>query len=303
METLNKHLGNVVVPGDKLFTTDIEKAYYQVPLHPDTQRYLCWKHRDKWYCPTILVFGLGTAPLIFTKIMRVPLRYMRSKDVRVTNIIDDFLWAARPAEVDALVATVKTVLPQLGWSFNDKCRFTPSDRVIYMGMVIDAANFQVLAQEDRVRETLQLVMTLHGKASRGMWVTVLELQRLAGKIMSMSLALDGARAFTRGIYADIAAALNSNFAHVAYLSETSVEDLEFWLSRLGVQNGSPIREQGSELHVYVDASDVGFGGIVGEQEVYGKLPVRVLGRSSTLRELVGLRCVCEQIAHVLRGDE
>ena len=157
METLNKHLGNLVMPSDKLFTTDIEKAYYQVPLHQDTQRYLCWKHRNKWYCPTILVFGLGTASLIFTKIMGVPLRYMRSKEVRVTNIIDDFLWAARPNEADALVTTVKTVLPALGWSFNDKCRFTPSDQAIYMGMIVDAANFQVLAQEDRVRDILQLV--------------------------------------------------------------------------------------------------------------------------------------------------
>ena len=300
METLNKHLGNVVIQGDKLFTTDIEKAYYQLPLHPDTQRYLCWKHRGKWYCPTILVFGLGTAPLIFTKTMRVPLRYMRCMGVRVTNIIDDFLWAARPDEADALVDTVKTVLLQLGWSFNSKCVFTPSDCVVYMGMIIDAANYQVLAQQDRIRSTLQLVSTMLGKSNRGMWVTVLELQQLAGKLMSMSLALDGARAFTRGIYADIANALNSRFKHVAYISQMTFEDLQFWMSRLGVQNGLPIRQQGSELHVFVDASDVGFGGIVGEVEFYGSLPARVLGQSSTLRELVGLRCVSERAIDLLR---
>ena len=60
---------------------------------------------------------------------------------------------------------------------------------------------------------------------------------------------------------NIAAALNSKFAHIAYLSVMSMEDLQFWMSRLGVQNGLPIRQQGSELHVYVDASDVGYGGI------------------------------------------
>ncbi len=70
MESLHTELGDVVKPGDKLITTDIEKAYYCLPMHPSAQPYLGWRWRDQHYMPTCLVFGLSTAPRIFTKIMR-----------------------------------------------------------------------------------------------------------------------------------------------------------------------------------------------------------------------------------------
>ena len=42
LESLHEELGDVVQPDDKLFTTDIEKAYYCLALHLDAQAYLGW---------------------------------------------------------------------------------------------------------------------------------------------------------------------------------------------------------------------------------------------------------------------
>jgi hypothetical protein len=49
-----------------MITTDVEQAYYQVPLHKSSQKYLAWVHRGKWYIPTIIVFGTKPAPFVVT---------------------------------------------------------------------------------------------------------------------------------------------------------------------------------------------------------------------------------------------
>ena len=97
MESLNVGLGDVVQPGDKLFTTDIEKAYYCVPLHPSARPYLGWSWRGKYFMPTCLIFGLSIAPRVFTKLMRPMMAFMRSLQVRVLGMIDDYMWAAQPS--------------------------------------------------------------------------------------------------------------------------------------------------------------------------------------------------------------
>ena len=78
MESLHRELGDIVQRGDKLMTTDIAKAYYCLAMHPDAQSYLGWEWKGKFYMPTCLVFGLSSAPRIFTKIMRPMMAFMRS---------------------------------------------------------------------------------------------------------------------------------------------------------------------------------------------------------------------------------
>ncbi len=296
METLHRHVGQVVQQGDRLITSDVAKAYYKVRIHPATQRYLCWQHNGRWYCPTILVFGLAPAPLIFTKIMRVVLGFTRGMGVRVTNIIDDFLWASTPTGATDLVWMVQLLLPRLGWSFNDKCCFVPSTMAVYMGMIADARRYEVRAPEDKVAAAKQMATRLLRAVQNGERVLVLELQQLAGRIMSMMLALEGARVWTRAIYADIAKATSHTPRHWwIHASTDTADELMFWSRRLGTHNGLPIRDPGSEVLLFTDASDVGYGGHVDEQVVHGPLPDDVLGASSTRRELVGLRLVAAAV--------
>jgi hypothetical protein len=145
MESLHRELGDVVKPQDKLMTTDIEKAYYCLAMHPDAQEYLGWEWKGKFYMPTCLVFGLSSAPRIFTKIMRPMMAFMRSAGVRVLGMIDDYLWAARPEEIEGVKDAVVKLLPGLGWSLNEKCELAPQDEVLMLGMLVNTARFMVRA--------------------------------------------------------------------------------------------------------------------------------------------------------------
>jgi hypothetical protein len=285
---------------DLQLLTDVTKAYYQVPLHKDSQPYCAWRHDGQWIIPTAISFGISVAPFVFTKIMKVVLRFARLLLIHGTNCIDDNLWAEFAPKMDEVKAIVQLVFAKLGWVFSEKCEFTPSTTVHYNGMWIDSKRFEIRATDEKIDAARSLAWTMWYAVRGGEQVRLRDLQRLAGRLQSMRLALEGVAVWTRGLYADITLALkqcgqrNEQARHATlYLRETALADVNFWAYRLGKQNGLPINDGGSEVLVRVqihsDASDVGYGAHRGteESQVSGELPVEVLGQSSTAREITG----------------
>ena len=206
-ETLQGHVAKIVQKDMLMITTDVAKAYYQVPLHKDSQRYCAWQHDGKWIVPTILVFGLSLAPFIFTKIMRVILRFMREFGISGTNCIDDNLWAEHRGRMEEVKEIVLLVFGSMGWVFNEKCALTPEKIALYNGMWIDSRRFEIRATDEKIEAARKLAWTLWYAAREGEPVKLRDLQRLTGRLQSMKLALEGVAVWTRGIYADIARAL------------------------------------------------------------------------------------------------
>ena len=305
-ETLNRHVARIVERDMQMITTDVAKAYYQVPLHKDSQRYCGWRHEGKWIVPTILVFGLSVAPFVFTKIMRAVLTFARAMNIRGSNCIDDNLWAAEEGEILEVREIVQLVFGRLGWQFNEKCEFDPSTTVLYNGMWVDSKRFEIRATDEKVEAARKLAWTLWYAARDGEQVGVKDLQRLTGRLQSMRLALEGVAVWTRGLYADIARALDEQ-TWKTHLRPEALADLAFWAHRLGKQNGLPIPDKGSEVHVDItissDASDIGYGAHVDGNRtgVSGLLPVEFLGESSTAREIKGVLMAAEQMKGELRG--
>ena len=274
-ETLERHVAFIVKQHMQMITTDVAKAYYQVPLHKDSQGYCAWRHNGQWIIPTVIIFGLSVAPFIFTKIMRVVLRFARLLHIRGTNCIDDNLWAEFASMMGEVKQIVQLVFARLGWIFNEKCEFTPSTTVLYNGMWIDSAKFEIRATDEKIDAARWLAWTMWFSARDGLPVRLKDLQRLAGRLQSMRLALEGVAVWTRGLYGDITLGLREcgqaeehARGKVLYLREDALADINFWAYRLGKQNGLPINDGGGEVmfsvQVFTDASDVGYGAHCGD---------------------------------------
>ena len=332
MESLNVELGDVVQPGDKAITTDIDKAYYCVALHPSAQAYLGWSWRGKYYMPTCLIFGLSIAPRVFTKLMRPMMAFMRSLHVRVLGMIDDYMWAAQPENSEALRDVVRIVLPQLGWRLNAKCVWEPADEVLMLGMLINTKEFVVKAPTKKIDATALAIQFVLRDVSNSRRPSMKQLQRVTGLLMSMMLALPAVRVFTRALYRciavtqeaiEIAKIHGARYSTLVDLSEEAVSELEFWSRRLWTHNSLAIssRENQVEVLLWSDASDAGWGGEAlgvtmagGENNyptsdaavegmVHGALPIGEIQHSSTRRELVGLLQLARSpsILHAITG--
>jgi ribonuclease HI len=311
-ETLSKHVAMILERDMQMITTDVEKAYYQVPLHKRSQPYLAWRHRGRWIKPTIIVFGIKPAPFVFTKMMRVLLVFVRLLNIRGSNCIDDNIWA--DMTMDDVVVLIKLVFGEIGWTFNSKCVFKPSTTALYNGMWLDTKRFEVRAVDEKIDAARRVAWTIWYAARDGEQVNVRDLQRLTGRLQSMKLAIEGVAVWTRGIYADIARAQEEGGGvslpswAKTHLREAAMRDVWFWAMRLGRSqfNGLPIHEFGAAIHLTMntDASDVGWGAHSGDDggwKIGGELPEEVLKHSSTAREIKGLQLAAAQRADSMKG--
>jgi hypothetical protein len=69
METI-EDVRHALRPGDWAASINLRDAYFHVPLHPSTRKYMCfgWKGRLFQFC--VLPFGLSPAPKVFTSLTR-----------------------------------------------------------------------------------------------------------------------------------------------------------------------------------------------------------------------------------------
>ena len=77
--------------GDYAFKIDLQDAYFHVPIHPSSRKYLRFAFENKVYQFRVLPFGLNTAPQVFTRLGHTVTAYLHRQGVSVIPYLDDWL--------------------------------------------------------------------------------------------------------------------------------------------------------------------------------------------------------------------
>lgn len=281
----------VVPRGSWLFTTDLADAYYHVPIHPDSRPFLCFRWRGTTYTTRVLPFGLGLAPWLFTRVTTPVIAFCRAINVRVIAYLDDFLWADQdPESVGELTEFVRWLFAALGFEVSEKkSHWTPAQCVLFLGLLLDTERYTFTVPPGRLEKVSALLRSILARVNRDSRVTVREIARICGHLLSMRLAVSPARIYTRALYAVLNEADSWNAR--ADLSSEAVAELRFWADHLSHFNGRAVIRSASEHLLFCDASDYGWGAHVGADasvSAYGLFRDADQKTSSTFRELLGL---------------
>ena len=138
METIQS-----VRQGDWMASIDLKEAYLQVPVHPESRRFLCFVAHGQVYQFTALCFGLSTSPQVFSRVMAPVSAILHSWGIRMRRYLDD--WFVQSSSREYLLRDLQVVLDlcrELGIVINlEKSYLVPSQVVQYLGVVIDAQSF------------------------------------------------------------------------------------------------------------------------------------------------------------------
>ena len=85
---LLKHL---IQKGDRIIKIDLKDAYFTVPTDSQHQPLLCFIYGGTRYQFTCLPFGLGPAPLLFTKLLKPVVALLRRLGLRMIIYLDDII--------------------------------------------------------------------------------------------------------------------------------------------------------------------------------------------------------------------
>ena len=120
METASSVLLSVR-EGDFLASIDLKDAYFQIPIHHSSRKWLCFASEGTVLQFKVLYFGLSTTPQAFPPVFATVSAWAHSRGVRLLRYLDDWLVLASPHVRDLLLCH------SLGVVLNDKkSEFTPS---------------------------------------------------------------------------------------------------------------------------------------------------------------------------------
>lgn len=292
---------DLIKNNDWLTKIDIKDAYLHVPLHPRTSRHLGIQLTDgtKWKFRA-MPFGLNIAPSIFTRIMRVALKPLRQAGIRLVAYLDDILIISNSKE-QAVDNTKKTIqwLEKLGFLINyKKSILCPAQRLEFLGTMVNTCDMNLSIPASKIMKVKREARQILHKDN---WPA----RKLAGTIglmNSVCKAMSPGMLMTRCLLANLSQALIANRCNwdttIVKLWDTAREELLWWSEEMTKYNGRPFKQATTEMTIYTDASEIGWGGVYGTKSYSGSWSNEDYSPSSNMRELRAI----QKVIQVMKED-
>ncbi len=152
MITLKQILSQIRT-GDWFCSLDLKDAYFHIQIAPHHRRFLRFAFEGVAYQYTVLPFGLSC--------MDAALSPLRQMGIRILNYLDDWLILAQ-SEVELLShrTLILSHLERLGLRVNfAKSALSPSQRVSFLGTVLDSARMRAVIAPERALVIQKLAAT------------------------------------------------------------------------------------------------------------------------------------------------
>ena len=112
---------NAVQENDLLPSLDLKDAYFQVPVHPSSRKFLRFVSQGTVYQFKVLCFGLSTAPQVFTRVFAAVSAWAHTRGIRLLRYLDDWLvLASSKAKARQHVQELLLLCHDLGIVVNEK---------------------------------------------------------------------------------------------------------------------------------------------------------------------------------------
>ena len=283
METLQSVLLSVRT-GDWMVSLDLKDAYLQVPMHPDSRKFLRFVALGNEYQFKVLCFGLVTALQVFTRVMAPVSAFLHRSGIRLRRYLDDWLIQASSREqVLFALDTVLQLCHSLGIVVNwEKSQLIPTHWIVYLGVLLDSISFRASYAQKRVEKLLSIgdVFLSCEEQPVSSWLELL------GVLSSMIQLVPGGRLRMRSLQIVLRRAWDhyDQTVLVSWTPEIRL-DLEWWLTRSRLEQGISLAQVSPQVS---DASDVGLGAHLGEEVASGLWSHEEAALSINARELLAV---------------
>ena len=263
METVQSVL-SAVRRNDWMVSIDLKDAYLQVPIHPESRKFLRFSSRGEIFQFRTLCFGLSTAPQVFTRVMAPVAKILHSMGVRLMRYLDD--WLVQASSKEACIRARDMVLDlckELGIIINkEKSSLIPSQEAIYLGMKIDSMTLRASPTITRQENLLSLIEEFLSSREQqaSLW------RRLLGHLSSMTQLIPGGRLRMRALQTNLRDQwdFKNESTRITWGKEAQ-QDLSWWQEEGRLARGCPLQSIPPDLAFWSDASDKGWGAHISSQ--------------------------------------
>ena len=175
---------------------DLKSMFHHCKLRDQTAELFGFRLRNPaggstFYRYKALPFGFRNSGAIMQMLTDPLIRYLRTAGVVITLYIDDFLVIEKSKEsLEKKVELVITVFELAGWIFEkEKTVRIPSQRVEYLGFIIDFEKMTYSIDEDKRKHVIGLIKDVLEAEKKAGKVTTKEVAECLGKVISLKRAI------------------------------------------------------------------------------------------------------------------
>ena len=247
-----------------LIKIDLKDAYFGIPLDKSSRKYIRFQWEGNLYEFLCLCFGLGPAPLIFTKLLKIPIALLWRINVRIIIFFEDMLVMAQMfKEISQAKETSIFLLQNLGFVINfKKLQQTPVKEVEPLWLVKNSVKMILALPQEKVLHIQNKCMQLIASPK----TTIMELNKLLGKLPFPVQAVLPGRIHCRYLQQQQIEAVRetNSYQTKIKLSQQSLAELKWWKENLLLQNNKTLKIEMQQLKIQTDASKTGWGQSVRE---------------------------------------
>ena len=268
METLQSVLLSVR-SGDWMVSIDLKDAYLQIPVHLDSCKYLRFVALNQVFQFKALCFGLSTALQVFTWVMAPVSAILHRLNIRMCRYLDDWLiQASSHSLVLQALNTVVHLCQELGIIINrEKSNLLPSQRVVYLGVILDSTLFRASPSLSRVEKLCLIAEEFLSCDAQpaSPWLV------LFGVLFSLTPLVPGGRLRIRSLQLRLHQLCDREDDSVLIPWDPACrQDLEWCLVPGRLQLGISLSQVNPHLDFWSDASDVGWGAHLLDETASGR---------------------------------
>ena len=266
LDTL-KDIPRLVHPNVFFTSIDDKSAFDNVKLNPMSYDLVAFQWGGYFFRFKTIPFGFKLSSFVYHMLNLQPTIYIRKHfSIPIFLYIDDRLVEEiRQRRLPngyhcALIACyiVCQILLRLGYCIGlDKSVLLPTQTPVHLGFIVDSVNNCFRITDSK----LQKFKTFRDLCLSKKFITVLDLQKLAGRCVSFMLAVPAAKLYTREMNLAISFCLKSG--HSIPMSDSLLEEistwrfLDTWTGKLEWK-----REKHLSVQMYTDSSLFKWGGLI-----------------------------------------
>lgn len=251
-----------------LFCFDLKSAYHHISVKSSHFTYLGFSVTEngltKYYVYCVLPFGIATAGHIFTKVLRVVVKYWRGQGHKIVTYLDDGIGGHKKYDAALQLSEyIRNSLTEFGFLLaHAKCHWIPTKVQIWLGYVIDMTQGTLFVTQDRVDRAEQSIESIINCLSKNRFIKVRTLASVTGQIISMQTVFGKLVCLkTRAMHECIIS--RASWDAPVFVTDDALSEFHFWKINLRRLNGkgSPLKgDLTCEIDVFCDASGDGYGG-------------------------------------------
>lgn len=277
----------LVFPNYFMSKIDLEDAYFTVPVHASSRKFLRFVFRGQLYQFVCLPFGLSISPFIFTKLLKPVVTYLRSQGCLLVVYLDDFLCIGSDSA-------------SLGFIINQrKSCFVPATRCEILGFIIDSSHYVL---ELPVNKKEAILSCIKGLMRRG-YFSILDWAKLIGRLVAACPAVEYGAMYTKALErVKTLALIKNNFSYKEKMSlpRYILPDLAWWINKIPLARNS-FKTFDFAMELFTDASNTGWGATTGSREAHGFWSDSQKSFHINYKELLAVRLALETLASGLEN--